>query len=209
MSSADAPYPRPIAGRLGVDEPDGGGEILGQPDRLAQAVKAARHGDAAGWDLLFERFHADVHAYALARLGDWSGAEDVTQETFVAAVGSIRNLRDDREPAVQAWFLHICRHKALDHLRRRARQARSIDVEALPTPDPAHLAETNLRAGELREAMGELTEDQRDILVRRFVLDQSLEDVAAGTGRSVGAVKSLQHRALAALEKILAARRAA
>jgi RNA polymerase sigma-70 factor (ECF subfamily) len=50
-----------------------------------------------------------------------------------------------------------------------------------------------------------LKEDQRDVLVRRFVLDQSLEEVAAGTGRSVGAVKSMQHRGLAALRRILPA----
>ena len=209
VSFAGSPYPDPLAGRLEGDEPDGGDKILVQADRLAQAVRAARHGDEAGWDVLFERFHADVHAYALARLGDWSGAEDVTQETFVAAVGSIRNLRDEREPAVQAWFLHICRHKTLDHIRRRSRQARTFRLDAALTADPAHLVETRLRADELRAAMAELTEDQRDILVRRFVLDQSLEAVAAGTRRSVGAVKSLQHRALAALEKVLAARRAA
>ena len=76
--------------------------------------------------MLFERFHADVHAYALARLGDWAGAEDVTQETFVAAVGSIRNLRDGREPVVQAWLLHICRHKVVDHVRRTVRQRRPL-----------------------------------------------------------------------------------
>ncbi len=51
--------------------------------------------------------------------------------------------------------------------------------------------------------MAELTEDQRDILVRRFVLDQSLEEVASTTRRSVGAVKSLQHRALEAVRRAL------
>ena len=156
--------------------------------------------------MLFERFHPDVHAYALARLGDWTAAEDVTQDTFVAAVRSIRSLRDDREPAVQAWFLHICRHKVLDHIRRRRRDDRPLALTAAAAPDPASVAESNLHAGEMRVAMEELTEDQRDILVRRFVLDQSLEDVAAATSRSIGAVKSLQHRALATLERILARR---
>jgi DNA-directed RNA polymerase specialized sigma24 family protein len=54
--------------------------------------------------------------------------------------------------------------------------------------------------------MDDLTEDQRDILIRRFVLDQSLEDVAAGTGRRVGAIKSMQHRALATLARRLPGR---
>ena len=209
MPPGDTPYPAASPERLIRDEPDGVGEILAETNRLTKAVKAARRAEEAGWDVLFERFHADVHAYALARLGDWSSAEDVTQETFVAAVRSIRSLRDEREPAVQAWFLHICRHKVMDHLRRKGRHDRTVDLGVPVSLDPAQLTETKLRADDMRAAMSDLTEDQRDILIRRFVLDQSLEEVAAGTRRTVGAVKSMQHRALAALEKILVARRAA
>jgi RNA polymerase sigma-70 factor (ECF subfamily) len=203
------PYPREHGRRLEIDELIGGGRILARPELLARAVEAARRGDARGWDALFERFHADVHAYALARLGDWAGAEDVTQETFVAAVGSIHGLRDSREPVVRAWILHICRHKVVDHLRGRYRRERPLDLGSPAVQDPAEIVETRLLADDIRDAMSELTEDQRDILVRRFVLDHSLEDVATGTGRSVGAVKSLQHRALAALGRVLAQRRAA
>jgi DNA-directed RNA polymerase specialized sigma24 family protein len=96
------------------DESLRGGETLAEPNRLSHAVDAAQRGEARGWTELFERFHPDVHAYALARLGDLTAAEDVTQDVFVAAVRSIRTLRDRREPAVQAWFLHICRHKVMD-----------------------------------------------------------------------------------------------
>ena len=202
------PYPGAIAERLAGDVLVEGGQISRESIRLAQAVEAARRGDAHGWNVLFERFHSDVHAYALARLGDWADAEDVTQETFVAAVGSIRKLRDGREPVVQAWLLHICRHKVVDHVRRRARHQRSLDLAVPPAADPADVVATGLRAAEMRLAMSELTDDQRDILVRRFVLDHTLEEVAAGTDRSVGAVKSLQHRALAALRRILEARAA-
>jgi RNA polymerase sigma-70 factor (ECF subfamily) len=198
-----APYPQPAAQRLEVDEVDRSGEIGEELNGLAETVQAACRGEAEAWDRLFERFHPDVHAYALARLGDWASAEDVTQEVFVAAVTSIRRLRDHREPAVQAWFLHICRHKMLDHLRRRARQSRTPPPAATDGPDPQQLLETRLLADELRTAMEDLTEEQRDILVRRFVLDQSLEAVATGTRRSVGAVKSMQHRALTTLERLL------
>ena len=178
-------------------------------DRLRAAINDARRGEPAAWDVLFDRFHSDVHAYALARLGDWSSAEDVVQETFVAAVHAIKRLRSEREPAVQAWFLHICRHKLIDHQRRSARGDRASAAPPVVGPDPEQLVEQRLLAEEMRTAMMVLTDDQHDILVRRFVLDQSLEEVATATRRSVGAVKSLQHRALASLEKILLARRAA
>jgi RNA polymerase sigma-70 factor (ECF subfamily) len=202
------PYPVAAAERLLGDVLGEGGQISKESIRLAEAVEAARRGDPHGWNVLFERFHADVHAYALARLGGWADAEDVTQETFVAAVGSIRSLRDGREPVVQAWLLRICGHKAVDRIRRKGRDQRSYDVAVPVAPDPALIAETRVLATEMREAMDELTEEQRDILIRRFVLDHSLEAVAAATDRSVGAVKSLQHRALAALRHVLAARAA-
>ncbi len=150
------------------------------------------------------RFHADVHAYALARLGSWEDAQDVTQDTFVAAVGSLRSLRDDHEPVVQAWLLHICRHKVVDRLRRRGRERRPLSLGVVDAPDAAALAQARIEAAEVRHAMRELTEEQRHILVQRFVLDLSLEEVASSTRRSVGAVKSLQHRALASLRRILA-----
>ncbi|HVC05161.1 MAG TPA: RNA polymerase sigma factor [Candidatus Acidoferrales bacterium] len=192
------------------DESLRGGETLAEPNRLSHAVEAAQRGDAHGWSELFDRFHPDVHAYALARLRDLTAAEDVTQEVFVAAVHSIRSLRDRREPAVQAWFLHICRHKVMDHFRQnKRREATYFASPPAVQPDPSTIAETALESARVSRAMAELTDEQQDILVRRFVLDQSLDDVASTTGRSVGAVKSMQHRALESLRRVLDRTRAA
>lgn len=172
-------------------------------DALAEAVEAAIEGDAAGWRVLFDRFYPDVHAYARARLNDTTEAEEVAQEVFVASVKAVRGLRERREPAVRAWFLHICRNKVADHLRRRYREQKAPTPVAAVTADPGEVAVNRLRAAEVRRAMEGLTDDQRDVVVRRFVLDQSLEEVAAATGRSVGAVKAMQHRALASLGALL------
>ena len=192
------------------DESERGGDSLANPNRLEQAVEAARRGEAQGWTAIFERFYPDVHAYALARLGDLTSAEDVAQEVFVAAVTSIQGLRDVREPAVQAWFLHICRHKVIDHIRRSNRHpGAAARFERAPDPDPSAIAETNLESERVRAAMTQLTDEQQDILVRRFVLDQSLENVAVTTRRSLGAVKSMQHRALESLRRALDPKRVA
>ena len=202
--------PEACASDLIFDEYLRGGETLAEPNRLSNAVEAAQRGDAHGWSELFDRFHPDVHAYALARLGDLTAAEDVTQEVFVAAVHSIRSLRDRREPAVQAWFLHICRNKVMDYFRQnKRREAAYFAAPPAAEPDPSAIAETALESARVGRAMAELTDEQQDILVRRFVLDQSLEDVASTTGRSVGAVKSMQHRALESLRRVLDRTRAA
>lgn len=200
---------RTLEADLMFDEFHRGGAKLAHTNRLTQAVEAARRGEAHGWNALFERFYPDVHSYALARLGDVTAAEDVTQDVFVAAVTSIKTLRDASEPAVQAWFLHICRFKVIDHIRKGSRhRGVALDTQIVGR-DPSEIAELNLEADRVRAAMVELTEDQRDILIRRFVLDQSLEDVASTTRRSVGAVKSMQHRALELVRRALRPTRAA
>ena len=172
------------------------------PAAAVDLVEAALRGDTAGWNGLFDRFYPAVHRYALARTGDRTAAEEVAQEVFVAAVGTLTRLRERSEAGIEGWFFGIARFKLADRARRRARDER-LAVTPEVAPDAADVAESSLAAGELRVAMEELTEEQRDVLVRRFVLDQSLEQVAAATGRRVGAVKAMQHRALAALGKRL------
>ena len=172
---------------------------------IPAAVVSAKAGDESGWEALFVRFYPSVLRFAMARLGDPDAAEEVAQEVFVSAVGSIRSLRDHREPAVEAWFLRITRYRAIDRLRRRRPDESELPEDLIATDDPAETATGRLHASEVRRAMEGLTEEQRDLLIRRFVLDQSLEQVATATKRRVGAVKSMQHRALARLAKRLPA----
>lgn len=172
------------------------------PADVAGAVDAAAQGSAAGWDWLFERFHLRVYRYAIARVGDDDVAGEVAQEVFVAAVGSIGRLKERSESGVEGWFLRIARNKLADHARRRARERPRIRPD-LVSDDPGELATARVDAVRLRRALERLTEEQRDVVVRRFVLDQSLDDVARATRRPVGAVKAMQHRALASLARHL------
>jgi RNA polymerase sigma-70 factor (ECF subfamily) len=171
------------------------------PD-LIHLVELALRGEASGWDGLFDRLYPAVHRYALARTQDRTAAEEVAQEVFVAAVGTLGRLRERSAPGIEGWFLAIARNKLADRARRRGREQR-VQLQPTPAADAAELATGNLAATELRRALDELTDDQRDVLIRRFVLDHSLEHVAAATGRSVGAVKAMQHRALAMLQRRL------
>ena len=175
--------------------------MAAQPGALG-LVEAALRGDPGGWDGLFDRFYPTVHRYALARTGDRSTAEEIAQEVFVSAVSTLSRLRERSEAGIEGWFVAIARFKLADRARRRARDEKLQPAPEF-APDAAELAASRLATGELRTAMEELTEEQRDVLVRRFVLDQSLDQVAAAMGRRVGAVKAMQHRALAALGRRL------
>jgi RNA polymerase sigma-70 factor, ECF subfamily len=184
----------PEAGAVGAAAP-------APPGAAELAVEAASRGDASGWNWLFDRYHRVVLRYAMGRLGDLAAAEDVTQEVFVAAVHAIGRLRDRSEPGIEGWLLGIARNKAIDRVRRLGRE-RLAGGHAEVTADAAELVVSRITAAELRIAIEELSTDQREVVLRRFVLDQSLEQVAAATGRPIGAVKSMQHRALASLARI-------
>jgi RNA polymerase sigma-70 factor (ECF subfamily) len=190
------------SGDLPVDAPGDSVNAVAPPAAAVDLVEAALRGESAGWNGLFDRFYPTVHRYALARTGDRSAAEEVAQEVFVAAVATLARLRERSEAGIEGWFVGIARYKLVDRARRRARDQR-LAAPAGAVPDAAELASSRLAAAELRQAMEALTEEQRDVLVRRFVLDQSLEQVAAAMGRRVGAVKAMQHRALAALGRRL------
>ena len=127
-------------------------------------------------------------------------AENLLGEVFFHVARDINRVRGDAESR-RRWDFAIAHHPLVDAWRRRAARPPTTDarlpdqpvVDRLDSIDPA-----------LQAAIDDLTDDQRTVVLLRFVADLSLEDVARITRRRVGAVKALQHRGLAALEHALA-----
>ena len=179
------------------------------PDEGAQQldglVRGARNGDADAFAGLFEHFHGQVFRYLLARLGNRSEAEDMASEVFVEAARRVRDF-DGGGAAFAGWLFTIARHDLLD--RGRAQKRRVVepvpdppDIETVP--DPAQGIVDRLEAQRVRQALEELTEDQREVVLLKFAAGLSNEETADATGKPIGAVKSLQHRGLAALRRAL------
>lgn len=171
-------------------------------DAISALVIAARGGDASAWDALFDHFHPVVMRYAAARLGEREAAEDITQEVFVAVVQSIGRLRDTSRPAIEGWLLRITAHKVADRIRRLRRERR-LQPQRDSVADAGEVALTRLTASEMRVALERLSAEQREVIIRRFLLDESLDHVAQTTGRSLSAVKAMQRRALASLARLI------
>jgi len=122
--------------------------------------------------------------------------EDVLGEVFVHVARDLPRFRGDDDD-LRRWVFTIAHHRAVDVWRRRRRRPRIADV---PVPDQADDgAVVDVADPELIDALQRLTRDQRAVVLLRFVADLALEDVAVVMHRRVGAVKALQHRALAAL----------
>ena len=147
---------------------------------------------------LYERYFDRVYAFALTRTGDRTAADDVTAETFRRALQNLSQFRWRGVP-FSAWLFRIAANAAADHYQRSSREtplpeARDPEDESWE----ARLIEVETRA-ELFQLVQRLPQDQRQVIVMRFGRDKSSKETARALGRSEGAVKQLQHRALEAL----------
>jgi RNA polymerase sigma-70 factor (ECF subfamily) len=112
---------------------------------------------------------------------------------------SLPRFRGD-DDHLRAWVFTIARNRVVDGHRRRSTRPLLVDA---PVPERAAPAPVDPLDPELLAALARLTPDQREVVTLRFVADLSLEEVASITGRTEGAVKSMQHRALEQLARIL------
>lgn len=140
----------------------------------------------------------EVYAYLRARCGDRSLAEDLTADTFLAAVGQIRRERVDQ--VTVAWLIGIARHKLVDEWRRAARRPRAapLDVDGTsdePTVDGDDVWDSVLDHSLVGDVMAQLGPHHRSALVLRYFDALPVPEVAAHLGRTVDATETLLVRA--------------
>lgn len=126
--------------------------------------------------------------------------EDLLGEVFLHVARDINRFHGDDE-ARRRWVFTIAHHRLADAWRRAAARPRTTDVDPPDRPTVDNGLDTV--DPDLQAAIDALTDDQRTVVLLRFVADLSLHDVARITHRRIGAVKALQHRGLAALERAL------
>ena len=149
---------------------------------------------ARGQELLalYDRALPEVYGYLLDRCGDVTTAEDLTSETFLAAVRSLD--RPEPAPLSVAWMIGIARHKLADHWRRRAREARASAAAGAPddVDDPWDAQLERVRAAEV---LCGLADRHRLVLTLRYVDGLSVPEVASIIDRTVHATEALLVRA--------------
>lgn len=173
------------------------------PD-LADVLAAQR--DRAAFGALYRRYLDRVYGYAFYLLGDHHDAEDVTERTFLAALGAIDSFRDDGA-SFRAWLFRIAHNQLVNALRARGRhRSTALDPDATAAAadgDPELLAGRAEEWRRLRRALDRLPDDRRQVIVLRFVDGLSAREIGAVLGRSPGAVRVLQHRALRQVAELL------
>ncbi len=167
-------------------------------------VRRAAAGDAAAFAGLYDAYAPRVRRFLRHQLGDADVAEELLQRTFVKMIEALPRYRSRGLP-FGAWVFRIARNAVIDH-RRTAHPGVPLEDaidRASDAGDPVAAAEQDQDRAVLRQALGALPADQREVLVWRFFAELSPAETAVLMGRSNGAVRVLQHRALAALRGIL------
>ena len=165
-------------------------------DRERSRIESARRDPARFADLYEDNFYR-VYAYIARRVRDRATAEDLTSEVFREALAGIAKFEWRGVPFI-AWLLRIASRALADHY---AQSGREVFEEKPPHADPADLE----RSAMLHQLVDRLPEAQYQVIHLRFVEQKSIRDIAEALGRTEGAVKQLQFRAVETLRSLLEA----
>ncbi len=155
---------------------------------------------------IYDRYAGRIYNYIYFRLGDAELAEDLTGTVFARMLEAIRA---DRawNTSFQGWLYRIAHNLIVDYVRRAQQGERAGLDERLAADDedPSRVVERRLEHERLRRALARLTEEQARVIVSKFADGLSNAEIARLMGKTEGAIKSLQFRAVATLRRILEA----
>jgi len=174
-------------------------------------VERAQQGDRDALEELYLIHFDRIYSYLHVSVGNRHDAEDLTTQTFLKMLESIGKFRWRSAP-FSAWLFRIAHNLAMDHFRATKRWQPEEEVPE-PPPDDSTSAEAGALESIGRKSMldliDELSPEQQQVLTLKFVFDFGNAEAATILGKSEGAIKSLQHRALASLQKQMAKRESA
>lgn len=170
----------------------------------AALVERAREGQSEAFGQLYELLFESVSRYVAAIVRDPDRAEDVVAQTFLSAWRGLPKVR--RVERFESWLFRIAHNEAISELRR----ARTVPLEAVGDPeDPSRLgspqAMADLQAdhARLQRSLLQLSDEQREVLILRFLRELPHAEVARVLGKSEQATRALQYRALRRMLAIL------
>lgn len=162
-------------------------------------VDAAKLGDLGAISTIYQKYQPSIHRFLSHKLGDRDLAQDKTTDVFIRAIVNIGRY-EHKKDSISPWLFKIARNIATDHFRRQNGEI-SLNEDFHRSPDNEIDEDDLFWLNQIRGNMRNLEADQQEVLNYKFFGDLTNPEVARIMGRSEGAVKSLQHRALAALSR--------
>src|SRR5438067_7581231 len=174
-------------------------------DELARLVERGKQGNREALEELYLIYFDRIYSYLHMSVGNRHDAEDLTTQTFLKMLESIGKFRFQAAP-FSAWLFRIAHNLAMDHFRAARRWQPEEDVPERQGSEEASAEEEALQSigrKSMLELIEGLSHEQQQVLTLKFVFNFGNGEAATILGKTEGAVKSLQHRALASLQKQL------
>ena len=170
----------------------------------AELVAGLKANDESAYREVVARFGDPLYGYIYSLTGDHHLSEDILSETYLRMVEKIDTYTFYGAP-FKAWLYRIAHNLAINALKRTNRLvgAEALETAAPPVDDPATTIAARLEVDELRTALGTLTDEQQQVVMLRFVAEQSTAEVAQALEKTENAIKQLQFRALRSLGRVL------
>jgi RNA polymerase sigma-70 factor, ECF subfamily len=165
-------------------------------------IKKARKGNTDAYGQLYDTYLPAIYRFVFVKVGNKADAEDITHQVFLSAWQNIPKYREQGFP-FSSWLYRIAKHTVIDFYRTAKHHT---DIDTLPEDLYSELPafdEAIDRALHMRLAktfMTKLEDDQQDVLIMKFVNELSNKEIAHAVGKSEGAVRVIQHRALKQLK---------
>ena len=167
-----------------------------------QLIRLVQKGDSQAFGEIYDRYAGKVFRYLYTHLTHRQDVEDLTEEVFIRVWRALPGFREQGMPFL-SFIFRIARNVLVDHYRREQRSREQVSSDEVTIrddrPGPVEMMNVEGQRQELFQALESLREDYRMVLVMRFLNNLTPEETAQAMGRSAGAVRVLQHRALTAL----------
>ncbi len=174
----------------------------GEEKLIHDAVK----GDSSAFGLLYDHYQPMIYRFIVVKVGRREEAEDITHQVFLSAWQNIRRYQHRGHP-FSSWLYRIARNRVIDHYRAAHEDVSLEDLAIEETVAAPQSAAGNLSARlemeRVLKALHELKPEYQDVIILRFIEDLPIKETAATLKKTEGAVKLMQHRAMAELRKIL------
>ena len=167
-----------------------------------QEQKNLRELDTKTIAAIYDQYFSEVYRYVLYRLGDETIAEDIASDVFIRLLEAVQSGHAP-QTNLKGWLIGTASHIVADHFRKKYRRPEEEISESLPdlTPGPASEVDQREQNRIVNNAYVMLTPEQQHVLALRFGQGYTLEETATFMNKNVNAVKALQFRALAALQR--------
>ena len=168
----------------------------------SRALDGLQNLDQQSIGAIYDKYFSEIYRYVLYRIGDPTLAEDIASDVFVRLLEAVQNGHSP-QTNLKGWLIGTASHAVTDHFRRKYRRPEEEISESMPDRGPSITAEVDQREQHriVNDAYAQLTSEQQHVLALRFGQGYSLEETAATMNKNVNAVKALQFRALAALQR--------